>query len=539
MSTPFLSYAFPATGAASGSARSLPARLAEVVNVKDFGATGDGHTNDTIAIKAAFAAAWGPPEAPNAYANRGLNKPVFFPAGDYIVTDTIYVVSVCGGSITGEGSRTTRLIYAGLIPNNLPASQNKTNLFMTNGFGYCRIEGIAFVMTGGNTEADNTVCFNWNWNWNTNPEVNTTHPLFIDVGFEGGTYGCLMSDDEGSPNWGAEGDIGLWFNCWINDCWIGNKSTEANCINCGWFGGSVKNCSSMGFYFRAPSTFMIQGVDFSNNNLDILVGATPICITGCRSTSPHFCTVWPDGVAIVGCEHKSVTTPSIFVDGGANSYGVTIDNCRTNGTLAGQGNFYIRETQFYNPIWSSFSGRICELATTDSFNFADLPPVGNAAEGLTVSIKDSPTATWGATVSGGSGSNHVLLNSSGAHARGAITFSAQPDDLSTLTLGGNAILMHDGTKVGEAPTVNRGANLAECVDNLVAYINSNLKYGQYGVYCSASGTPHDTINLTAYYYGRYMNGYGLVASTSPASHGTVSAGTLLGGTAPVWTVVGK
>ena len=175
-----------------------------------------------------------------------------------------------------------------------------------------------------------------------------------------------------------------------------------------------------------------------------------------------------------------------------------------------------------------------ELTSTDLFTFAQLPPVANATEGLLVSIKDLPTATWGATVSGGSGSNHVLLNASGNTARGSITFSAQPADNSTITLGGTVITLHDGT----GGAVDRGASLAASVDNLVTYINNNFQ-GPSGVNASASGTPHNKINLVANVYGSAMNTFGLVASTSPASNGTVSASTLLGGTGPIWTVVGK
>src|SRR5262245_16468575 len=48
--TPFSSFAFPATGAPT--ARTLPDRLAEIKNVKDFGAKGNGTTDDAPAINA-------------------------------------------------------------------------------------------------------------------------------------------------------------------------------------------------------------------------------------------------------------------------------------------------------------------------------------------------------------------------------------------------------------------------------------------------------------------------------------------------------
>jgi Pectate lyase superfamily protein len=60
--TPFSSFAFPATGAPT--ARTLPDRLGELKNVKDFGAMGDGVHDDTAAFTAAVERAgsvWVPP----------------------------------------------------------------------------------------------------------------------------------------------------------------------------------------------------------------------------------------------------------------------------------------------------------------------------------------------------------------------------------------------------------------------------------------------------------------------------------------------
>jgi hypothetical protein len=50
--TPFLSFAFPT--ADGSTSRTLPDRLAETFNVRDFGAVGDGFTDDHAAIMSAF-----------------------------------------------------------------------------------------------------------------------------------------------------------------------------------------------------------------------------------------------------------------------------------------------------------------------------------------------------------------------------------------------------------------------------------------------------------------------------------------------------
>jgi hypothetical protein len=77
---PFSSYAFQAEG--TPTPRTLPKRLAEIKNVKDFGAVGNGSTDDTAAIQAAVNYSGGP----YSVANRGT---IFFPSGVYRVSAPI------------------------------------------------------------------------------------------------------------------------------------------------------------------------------------------------------------------------------------------------------------------------------------------------------------------------------------------------------------------------------------------------------------------------------------------------------------------
>jgi len=73
-----------------------------MLNVKDFGAKGDGKTDDTKAIQAAFDAAWnnridmkcGP------YFTGNATDEVVFPAGHYVISDTLQVNNV---NVRGEG----------------------------------------------------------------------------------------------------------------------------------------------------------------------------------------------------------------------------------------------------------------------------------------------------------------------------------------------------------------------------------------------------------------------------------------------------
>src|ERR1700704_1629914 len=71
--TPFSQFAFPATGAPT--ARTMPDRLAEIKNVKDFGAIGDGRHDDTGNIQSAV----------NVGASTGNHGTIYFPPGLYRV----------------------------------------------------------------------------------------------------------------------------------------------------------------------------------------------------------------------------------------------------------------------------------------------------------------------------------------------------------------------------------------------------------------------------------------------------------------------
>ena len=80
----------------SGStARTVQARLRDFVSVKDFGATGDGTTNDTTAIQAAF--------------NAGGN--IYFPPGIYNYTSLTLNVAARVVGANQRGSSTTSATY--------------------------------------------------------------------------------------------------------------------------------------------------------------------------------------------------------------------------------------------------------------------------------------------------------------------------------------------------------------------------------------------------------------------------------------------
>jgi hypothetical protein len=79
--------------------RSIQKKLDDFVSVKDFGAVGDGLTDDTLAINLALKQLY------CVTANPAARKTLYFPAGHYIVTNSINVPS--NARLVGEGSSNT------------------------------------------------------------------------------------------------------------------------------------------------------------------------------------------------------------------------------------------------------------------------------------------------------------------------------------------------------------------------------------------------------------------------------------------------
>lgn len=82
------------------SNRTIDEKFAETISVKDYGAVGDGVTNDTAAIQAAI--------------NTG--KTIFFPQGSYIITAAL-TVSTAGQRLFGDSMGGT-IIFQNTISEN-------------------------------------------------------------------------------------------------------------------------------------------------------------------------------------------------------------------------------------------------------------------------------------------------------------------------------------------------------------------------------------------------------------------------------------
>lgn len=138
MTTNFSALVVPPTGGSPG--RTIPDILADVVNVKDYGAKGDGVTDDRAAIQSAIDAAFGPPGAPNGSGSTTFfhSRPLIFPNGYYIVKGPLILTQVHGIRICGAGKLATIIENTNTSGGNLYSG----SVFVTNGMQYAIIEDL-------------------------------------------------------------------------------------------------------------------------------------------------------------------------------------------------------------------------------------------------------------------------------------------------------------------------------------------------------------------------------------------------------------
>lgn len=99
------------SGASGAVARSYAAKLGDIVSVRDFGAMGNGSTNDTAAVNAAITAACG------TGSGNSIGGTVHFPPGAYVVTTGSVSITQSNCYLVGDGPISTIITASGTTGN--------------------------------------------------------------------------------------------------------------------------------------------------------------------------------------------------------------------------------------------------------------------------------------------------------------------------------------------------------------------------------------------------------------------------------------
>ena len=334
------------TGTTVGSpiTQSLQSRLDSYCVVTDFGATGDGVTDDTAAINRALYQLY------CVQANPQIRRSLFFPAGTYLITDTILVPPYA--MLYGEGPQSSILNFfvtawtntvayaAGVLVKSgslyyrsnfaVPAGTNLTDQIGGQYYWGDISTGAAsglpeyIVQTASSTqqtgvnivspyEPQNILVTNMNFATNQIMDgvlLERAHDCsFTNVGFQGpltATTLTVSTDDIAAVRWTSTSSL------------VTSHVT-------------FENCNFNGFTYGTNTAQQIEGITFSNCNFDTLYqgvylgGVTPVNggPTGVRIITNVFDNIYVEGIVIEGVS-LNTTTNNVFYDVGNHFNGAAL-----------------------------------------------------------------------------------------------------------------------------------------------------------------------------------------------------------------------
>ncbi len=324
------------TGATSGSpvSQSLQSRLDSYAVVTDFGATGDGVTDDTAAINRALFQLY------CRQINTQVRRSLFFPAGTYLITDTILIPPFA--QLYGEGPNSSIIKFSVTTWSNAIPYDTGVLVYYAPTNVYYR--SVAEVVPG--TAITNTSY--WEIETTGLPEyvVRTTDSLQQTGGKSGAAayapqsievtnmcFQTLNSDSDSSQTHNILLVEAATQVAFTNVTFLGpfTTATDINTvsdarISCVKFSSpgqyicnqiNFDNCRFSGTTYGFDADVVIQGATISNSYFDamyrgIILDTSP---TGVRMVHNTFDRIYTQGIQIVGAT-LNVSAYNIFYDVG-------------------------------------------------------------------------------------------------------------------------------------------------------------------------------------------------------------------------------
>lgn len=356
------------TGATTGTpvSQSLQSRLDSYAVITDFGATGDGVTDVTADINRALYQIF------CRDLNPSIRRSIFFPAGTYIITDTLLIPPYC--KLYGEGAESTIINFNVQTWTNTIAYASGV-LVEDSGSYYRSLAAVPIGTSIGSATY---------WAAESLPEYmfRTTDSL-QQTGVNIGTGGALppgsveMSGIKFVTNVPTNGAlVEAAVNCSFDNISIEGNGTTATlttatldtaCIRFNSTGSYIvsnitwNNCQFSKMVWGAETDEQIESVTISNSSFDTLyqgvyIGnlvAPAVGPTGFRVLQNKFDSVYAEGISIVNVS-LNATGYNVFYDVGNHFNGVTnpvnpvIDLDATNNISVGD--MFARTSQYSDAL---------------------------------------------------------------------------------------------------------------------------------------------------------------------------------------------
>lgn len=332
------------TGATAGApvSQSLQSRLDSYAVVTDFGATGDGVTDDTAAINRALNQLYCRQN------NTQIRRSLFFPAGTYVITDTINVPTYA--KLYGEGSKSSILSFE--VQTWTDAIAYASGVLVTDGTYYYRSQ--AAVPIG--TSLPTPPASNAYWVPETLPEYvmrtadskqqtgvnistnSAVAPRNIEVSGIGlatnQIHDGLLIQDATDCSFDSVSFTGPLTSANIIADLAGNDIAAvrwASTLSLVCTNVLLDNCQYSGFTYGHNTDQQVKGVTVSNSSFNtlyqavVLGGVSPVNggPTGFRVIQNTFDSIYAEGVKITGVS-LNATGYNIFYDVGNHFNGVTL-----------------------------------------------------------------------------------------------------------------------------------------------------------------------------------------------------------------------
>jgi hypothetical protein len=334
------------TGTTVGSpvSQSLQSRLDSYCVVTDFGATGDGVTDDTAAINRALFQLY------CREANPQIRRSLFFPAGSYLITNTILVPPYA--MLYGEGPQssilnffvttwTNTVAYAAGVLVKSGASYYRSNFAVPAGTSLtAQIDGQYYwgnISTGAASGLPDYIMQTASSTQQTGVNiVSPNEPQNILITNMNMVTNQIMdgvlierAHDCSFTNVGIRGPLTTSTLTVATDDiaavrWASTTSLVDNHVN-------FDNCSFSGFTYGTNTAQQIEGIVFSNCEFDTLYqgvylgGVTPVNggPAGVRIIACVFDNIYNEGVVIDGVS-LNTTTNNVFYDVGNHFNGAAL-----------------------------------------------------------------------------------------------------------------------------------------------------------------------------------------------------------------------